>query len=106
MAGVFVSGPGEGELAGERGPLVKAFGEHSGSWSVVEGGLPPQTSGPPPHVHRSHGEGFYVIAGTLTLLLDEGDREVAAGSYAYCPPGAVHGFANRSDEPLRFIGIT
>lgn len=106
MPDLFVSAPGEGILVGGRGPLVKAFGEHSGSWSFVEGALPPRTDGPPLHVHRSHGEAFYVVAGTLTLLLEDGEREVPAGAYAYCPPGLVHGFANRSDELVRFVGMT
>src|SRR5205814_8508628 len=106
VAGLCVSGPGEGTLVGGRGPLVKAYGEHSGSWSLVEGGLPPQTDGPPMHVHRSHGEGFYVLSGTLTLLLDGTEREVPAGGYAYCPPGVAHSFVNRGDEPLRFVGVT
>ena len=85
---------------------MKAFGDHSGSWAVIEGGLPPETEGAPLHVHRSHGEGFYVVAGTLTLLLQDGEREAPAGTYAYCPPGLVHGFANRGDEPVRFISVT
>ena len=103
---LFVSGPGEGTPAGERGPLVKAFAEHSGSWAVVENTLPPRTDGPPMHVHRSHGEGFYVAAGTMTVVLAGGETEVPTGAYAYVPPGIAHGFANRRDDPLRFVAVT
>jgi mannose-6-phosphate isomerase-like protein (cupin superfamily) len=103
---VLVVKPGEGTLAGGRGPLVKAFGEHSGdAWAFVEGGLPPETDGPSFHVHHRHGEGFYVIEGTMTLVLADGETDAPAGTYAYIPPGVPHTFKNRSSEPLRFVGV-
>ncbi len=105
MTEPFVTGPGQGTLVGGRGPLIKTFGDETGPWALIEGGLPPRTDGAPLHVHHRHGEGFYVFAGTLTLLLADGEVEAPAGTYAYCPPGLVHGFANRGDEPLRFVSV-
>ena len=105
-ATAIVVGPGEGTLAGARGPLVKAFGDHSGgAWTVMESEFPPETDGPIFHVHHKHGEGFYVIEGTMTVVLNDGELEVPAGSYAYIPPGVPHTFKNGALEPLRFIGI-
>lgn len=60
--------------------------------------IPPRTSGPPPHWHARHDEGFYVIAGTAHFLTASGEQAAPAGTLAVVPPGAVHTFANRSDE--------
>ena len=87
-AEVFVSNPGEGTLVGGRGPLVRMFGEISGGWTLLEGGAPPNTDGPPRHVHHSHGESFYVLEGTLTIVLPDSEIEVPAGGYAYVPPSS------------------
>jgi oxalate decarboxylase/phosphoglucose isomerase-like protein (cupin superfamily) len=48
---------------------------------------------------------FYVLDGTLTVLL--GDRNVAAGAgtFVCVPPGLVHTFANASDQPVRFLNF-
>jgi quercetin dioxygenase-like cupin family protein len=105
-ATAIVVGPGEGTPVGGQGLVIKAFGDHSsGSWAVLETTLPPQTQGPGTHVHRSHGEGFYVLEGTLTIALDGEEIEAPAGTYAYVPPGIPHSYGNRSSEPTRILAI-
>jgi hypothetical protein len=50
---------------------IRLRGEDSGErLAVVEMALDP-ASGPPLHLHPTHGEGFYVLAGELTLQLGE-----------------------------------
>jgi quercetin dioxygenase-like cupin family protein len=77
----------------------------AGAFSLAEVTIQAGTSGPPPRSHRELFDSFYVLEGTLTVLV--GDDEVAApaGTYAYAPPGVVHTFANRSDEPVRFLNL-
>jgi mannose-6-phosphate isomerase-like protein (cupin superfamily) len=107
VAELFISGPGEGTLIGGRGPLIKAFGEHAdGAFAVVEGGLPPHGEGPVRHVHRSHAEAFFIVEGTMTLVLPDKELDASAGSYVLVPPGMPHTFVNRRPEPLRFVGIS
>ena len=60
--------------------------------------IPPRTSGPPPHWHARHDEGFYVIAGTAHFLTANGEQAAPAGTLAVVPPGAVHTFANHGDD--------
>jgi hypothetical protein len=47
--------------------ILLAAGECDDALGVVEIGLAPGSGGPPPHVHPTHGEGFYVLEGELTV---------------------------------------
>jgi uncharacterized cupin superfamily protein len=105
MSGPIVVGPGEGKAI-LFGPVIKAPSELSNqAFTVVEGRLLPDASGPPMHLHRSHDESFYVIEGTLTVLTLHGEEEVCTGAYVFFPRGTAHTFANRSDESVRYVGI-
>jgi mannose-6-phosphate isomerase-like protein (cupin superfamily) len=64
----------------------------------------PHGSGPPLHVHPSLDEWYEVEAGELTVHLDGNTRVLTSGQTAVVPKGSVHGFENRSDEPVTFVG--
>jgi mannose-6-phosphate isomerase-like protein (cupin superfamily) len=101
-------GPGEGERhdAGAARIVIKADGECTGgTFFLSESTLAPGFPGPPPHRHRDLHDMFYVLEGTLTMLL--GDREVQAapGTFVCVPPGAVHTFRNASDAPVRVLNF-
>jgi hypothetical protein len=71
-------------------------------YSVSEWWLDPRTRGP--HVHQ-HPEDhvFYVIAGTLSVRLNEDWRDAARGSYVIIPSvgGPSNGVRRRSGPALR-----
>jgi quercetin dioxygenase-like cupin family protein len=72
------------------------------SETTLEPGFP----GPPPHVHRTLHDLFYVLEGTLTLRAGGERIEVAPGSFACFPPGVVHTFSNADgDQPVRFLNV-
>jgi quercetin dioxygenase-like cupin family protein len=73
-----------------------------GRYSLVENTVAPGFGGPPLH-HHDFDEGFYVLDGELTFQL--GDEYVLAGpgAFLFAPRGAVHTFANHSDEPGRYL---
>ena len=75
-----------------------------GAWTVVDYTMSASQPGPPLHYHQDMTESFYVISGELWMRV--GDREFTAGpgSLAFVPPGTLHAFANRSGEPVRFLG--
>ena len=106
MTGPIVVGPGEG-TAIPHGPVIKAPSELShGAFTVVEGRLPPGTSGPPMHLHRSHDESFYVIEGIATLLTLDSEQDVDVGGYVFVPRGTAHTITNRSeDDAVRYLAI-
>jgi mannose-6-phosphate isomerase-like protein (cupin superfamily) len=76
-----------------------------GRWTCFEYTAPPRFSGPPPHWHAVTQEAFYVLEGSLTLLVGEETVVAETGGFAYVPPGVVHAFSNPSSEPARFLGI-
>ena len=57
------------------------------------------------HVHYEHTDGFYVLKGTLTVKLEDGEVAVPAGNLVIVPPLVVHGFRNASDEELQYLNI-
>ncbi len=85
---------------------IKATSDDTGGgFFLSESTIAPGFPGPPPHVHDRLHDMFYVLEGTLTLLL--GDEEVAAeaGTFVCVPPGVVHTFSNRSEADARFLNF-
>ena len=103
---VLESGEGTSYVVGTATSVFKATRESTaGSFSLAEVTIEPGTSGPPAHFHRELLDSFYVLEGTLAVLIGEDEVEAPAGTYACAPPGVVHTFANRSDEPVRFFNL-
>ena len=99
--------PGEGELiAGPSSVAIKATAQDTGgSFYLGEVVIQPGFAGPPPHVHERLHDMFYVLDGTLTLRLGDETLSLAPGSFACVPPGTVHTFSNRSEQPVRFLNF-
>jgi mannose-6-phosphate isomerase-like protein (cupin superfamily) len=99
--------PGEGELiAGPSSVTIKATGEDTaGSFYLGEALIQPGFAGPPPHVHERLHDMFYVLEGTLTMQLGDETLDLDPGSFVCVPPGTVHTFSNRSDQPVRFLNF-
>lgn len=60
---------------------------------------------PPAHLHRRHGEGFYVVEGELTFRLEDGERRVGPGTWVFVPPEVVHTFAVTGDARAHFLDL-
>jgi mannose-6-phosphate isomerase-like protein (cupin superfamily) len=103
----IVRGPGEGEVLDGTSRLVfKAEGDDGdGTVFVGESTLAAGFPGPPPHRHERHLDSFYVLEGTLTVLLGDREVEAEAGSFAAVPPGVRHTFSNRSDGEVRVLNV-
>jgi quercetin dioxygenase-like cupin family protein len=56
-------------------------------------------------VHNDFEQTYYVIAGTLTLTLDDGDHEVPEGTFVFIPRGTRHEHRNDGSVPMRFLTI-
>jgi quercetin dioxygenase-like cupin family protein len=101
--------PGEGERieAGGLTTTVKATAATTGgAFSLLEGTLPAEASGPPPHAHRQTTDTFYVLEGTLRVTVGGRELDAPAGSFILVPPGVVHTFANTSAAPARVLSIS
>jgi mannose-6-phosphate isomerase-like protein (cupin superfamily) len=97
--------PGEGEVVTARegrSVVIKADFEQL---SVLESYFATAQPGADPHIHRTHADSFYVIEGELAFRLGEESVRVPEGTLICAPPDVVHGFANESPEPVRYLNV-
>jgi quercetin dioxygenase-like cupin family protein len=73
-------------------------------YSISEWWLDPHTPGPGVHSHQDD-HIFYVLTGTLSLLIDGESTEAPRGSYALIPGGVPHDFQNHGRDVCGFISI-
>jgi mannose-6-phosphate isomerase-like protein (cupin superfamily) len=93
----IILGPGEGRAypMGRIAAVFKADGSETGArYSISEWWLEPHTAGPGPHSHPED-DVFYVIAGTMSVLIGEQWTQASAGSFVLIPGGVTHDFENR-----------
>jgi len=91
--------PGEGRAypMGRISALFKADGAETGErYSISEWWLEPNTKGPGAHAHEKEDCVFYVIEGTMSILVGERWIDAPRGSFVLSPAGETHDFENRS----------
>ena len=54
----------------------------------------PEGGGPPPHVHSREDESFYIVSGSLEILLGDKAYQAKRGDFVYIPRGTIHRFKN------------
>lgn len=92
---VLAPGQGRAYPMGRISAVFKADGPETESrYSVSEWWLEPRTQGPGAHSHAED-DLFYVIEGTMSVLVGEEWVEAAKGSFVLVPGGVTHDFENR-----------
>jgi quercetin dioxygenase-like cupin family protein len=83
---------------------VKASARDGARFGLIENELP-EGSHTPFHRHHDDDESFYVLTGSMTLLL-EGGRKVEAGpgTFVRIPAGVAHGF--RVTKALKMLVVS
>ena len=71
-----------------------ATGEETNSAFFQFEAIVPKGGGPPPHVHSREDETFYIVSGSLEVLLGDSIHRAKAGDFVYIPRGTVHRFKN------------
>src|SRR5215218_1491569 len=74
-----------------------------GALGVVEMSLSPGASGPPLHLHPTHAEAFYVLAGELSLQVGGEVITGGPGTWACAPKDVPHTLANFGTEEGRLL---
>jgi len=95
----IVLAPGEGRkyAMGRISAVFKADGEEtSARYAISEWWLEPHTQGPGAHAHAED-DIFFVIAGTMTMLVGDQWIDAAQGAFVLVPGGLTHDFENRGD---------
>jgi mannose-6-phosphate isomerase-like protein (cupin superfamily) len=103
-----VLGPGEGRAypMGRLSAVFNADGaETRQMYSISEWWLDPHTKGPGPHSNPKD-EAFYVLAGTLSLLVDTEWVEANSGSFVLVPGDVTHDFENRTSEVAGMLHVS
>lgn len=86
-------------VLGHRVRLLTANGQISAMEVTVTPGMP----GPPPHRHLDAAEYFYVLEGSLEVMVDGEWLALSAGGTSVVPAGALHTFRLVGGTPARFI---
>jgi quercetin dioxygenase-like cupin family protein len=103
-----ILGPGEGRAypMGRIGAVFKADCAETGSrYSISEWWLEPHTQGPGAHSHAED-DIFYVIEGTMSVLVGELWTDAPRGSFVLAPGGVTHDFENRSDARAGVLNLS
>ena len=103
-----VLGPGEGRAypMGRISAIFKADGaETAERYSISEWWLDPHTKGPGPHSHPED-DVFYVLAGTMSVLVDTDWTDAVAGSFVLVPGNVTHDFENRGSERAGMLNVS
>ena len=91
------------------GPMRAIFkadrDETAGRYSVSEWWLEPHTRGPGVHLHPED-HVYYVLAGTLSLCLDDDWSQVTKGTCVVIPGGTPHDFKNQGSVQAGFLSFT
>src|SRR5215472_19084894 len=97
----IVLAPGQGRAypMGRISAVFKADeAETESRYSVSEWWLEPRTQGPGAHSHEED-DLYYVIEGTMSVLVGEQWTDAPSGSFVLIPGGITHDFENRG--PVR-----
>jgi mannose-6-phosphate isomerase-like protein (cupin superfamily) len=103
-----VLGPGEGRAfpMGRLSAVFKADGAESDHrYSISEWWLDPHTKGPGAHQHPED-DVFYVLGGTMHVMVGTEWFEAPAGSFVLVPADTPHDFENRGAERAGFLNVS
>jgi mannose-6-phosphate isomerase-like protein (cupin superfamily) len=103
--GVGALPPGDGDALWVLTQLI-TFKSRQRDYTVFEGrDLPHGMSAPPPHIHTTQDEAFYVLEGEYEFLTGEGTVRVGPGSFVHVPKGTLHTLRTVGEMPGRTLVI-
>jgi len=66
----------------------------------------PMGGGSPPHIHSREDESFYIVNGSLEILIGDSTYQAKAGDFVFVPRGTVHSFKNVSGSTVvQFVTV-
>ena len=75
------------------------------AYSMFEYTVPPETNGPPAHVHTREDESFVCLAGKLDVSLGGEEFTIGHGDFLFLPRDVVHAFRNPYAEESRVVSV-
>jgi mannose-6-phosphate isomerase-like protein (cupin superfamily) len=103
---VLPPGGGRAYPMGRINAIFKADGpETNERYSISEWWLEPHTKGPGAHAHPED-DIFYVIDGTMTILVNDSWIDAPTGSFVLVPAGMTHDFENRGSARAGLLNFS
>jgi len=90
-------------ISGAKIEVLATTEETQNGFGIIKLTVPSGFPGAPPHYHEHMPETFYVLEGTIELLLDGKTKSLSAGEFGLVQPGVVHGYRNPFDKPAAFL---
>ena len=100
---IVVVHPGEGHRVGNVEFLARTVDTPRFNLAIIA--IQPRRHGPPPHVHASEDDAFYLLEGERVFAADGEEVVAGPGTFVLVPPGVEHTFENRTDEVARFVNV-
>ena len=75
------------------------------AYSMFEYTVPPETDGPPPHLHTREDESFICLAGKMDVSLGGEEFTIGHGDFLFLPRDVVHAFRNPYAEETRVVSV-
>jgi mannose-6-phosphate isomerase-like protein (cupin superfamily) len=100
--------PGKGRVynLGAMTAIFKADeNETDDKYSISEWWLEPNSEGPHPHQHEDQDQVFYVLEGTVSMLVADKWIDADRGTFIRIPRNTIHTFANRTDKKAGMLNV-
>lgn len=107
-AETIILAPGQGRVY-TLGPMTAVFkadeNETESKYSVSEWWLEPHSEGPGAHRHDDQDQVFYVLEGTISMLIGDKWIEAGKGTFIRIARNTTHTFANRTDKKAGMLNF-
>ncbi|MFH6983632.1 cupin domain-containing protein [Marinoscillum luteum] len=96
---VLHAGEGRTHNCGRMTAVFKADeNETDEKYSISEWWLEPDTDGPGAHLHEENDEVFYVLEGTVSVLIGQEWVQAKKGAFLRIPAKTLHDFKNQTEK--------
>jgi quercetin dioxygenase-like cupin family protein len=77
----------------------------SGKYFISQTAVPAGDLGPPVHTHSSEDEGFYIVRGKITFIVNDRKVSLSTGNFINIQKGEKHTWRNDSNSDAEMIII-
>ncbi len=103
---ILAQGEGRVYNCGTMTAIFKADeNETQEKYSVSEWWLEPNSDGPGAHSHEDNDEVFYILEGTISLLVGDQWLDADKGAFIRIPAKTTHDFKNRTDKKAGMLNF-
>lgn len=75
----------------------------NGRYFLSETTVPVGDTGPPLHMHQNEDEGFYIVSGELTFIINNQEVKLKKGDYLNIEKGEEHTWRNDSQNETKML---